>query len=870
MSSPHFRSVLACLFLALAASAFAQRLPDTVIPQHYALTLTPDLGKATFTGSEKIDVQLKVPQDSITLNAAEIHFADVAAEVNGRSLKATVSEDAQKQQATFTFPRTLPAGPLTLNIQYTGILNNELRGFYLSKTAKRNYAVTQFEATDARRAFPSFDEPAFKATFTITLIVAKGDTVISNTNTVSDTPGPTADQHTVRFATTPKMSTYLVAFLVGDFQCVSGQSDGVPIRVCATPDKVQYGRFAVSAAEYVLHYYNTWFGIRYPLPKLDLIAIPDFEAGAMENFGAITYRETDLLINEKTAPLSAKERVAEVVAHEMAHQWFGDMVTMQWWNNVWLNEGFANWMENKPVAAWHPEWHISQDVVAELNGTLNVDAQRVTRTIRANADTPDEIDQMFDAISYGKASAVLLMTENYEGEKTFRQGVHNYLQAHMFGNATAEDFWNAQAAVSHRPVDKILFSFVAQPGVPLLTFSEPEQGSVHVTQQRFFLDPEAKAASQQTWSIPVCFASGSRGNGCDVLTSAQQDLHTPSSPTLFPDAAGKGYYRYALPGALYEKIKANIETALTPEERISLLGDEWARVRANQQPVGDYLNLVSAVKDDPNAAVIDAAIGDSAAGPVYVINQRIATTPEEHQALAAWINRTFKPAWRRLGPPSPADSLDQQRLRAALFAALGNLGRDPDVIAEARHLSEQYLSDPAAVDPTLAHNALEIAAANGDAAFFDQLQHVYESSSDPQMQESALRLLAQFRNPALERRALEYAVSSKVRSQDAVFLISAPLRQNDTRQLAWDFIRQNWDKVEAQTTIGMGGRLIATTGFFCSAKAQDEVADFFSTHKVAASSRALQSARDNISDCIELRSDQGAKLQSWATAQAGQ
>ncbi len=859
------RSTLACLVLITAFSAFGQRLPDSVIPEHYALTLTPDLEKATFTGSEKIDVLLKRPQDSITVNAAEIHFFSVTAKVNRRPVNATVSEDAQKQQATFSFGQTLPAGPLTLSIEYSGLLNNELRGFYLSKTAKRNYAVTQFEATDARRAFPSFDEPAFKATFDITLIVDEGDTVISNTNIVSDMPGPAADKHTVRFATTPKMSTYLVAFLVGDFQCVSGQSDGTPIRVCATPDKVQYGHFAVSAAEYVLHYYNTWFGIRYPLPKLDLIAIPDFEAGAMENFGAITYRETDLLVDEKSASLDAKERVAEVVAHEMAHQWFGDMVTMQWWNNIWLNEGFANWMENKPVAAWHPEWHISQNVAADLNGTLNVDSQRVTRTIRSTADTPDEIDQMFDAISYGKASAVLLMTENYEGERTFRQGVHNYLQAHLFANATAEDFWNAQAAVSHRPVDKILSSFVSEPGVPLLTFSEPEHGSIQVTQQRFTLDPEAKAVNEQTWSIPVCFASAQKQNRCDVLTSPQQTLGTPSSPVLFPDAAGKGYYRYALPGKLYTRVVANIENALTPEERISLLGDEWARVRANQQPVGDYLNLVAAIRDDANPTVINAALGDSAAGPVYIINERIANTPAEHNSIAAWVNGTFEPAYRRLGPPSATDSLDTKRLRAALFAALGNLGRAPEVIAEARQLSDQYLSNPASVDPTLAQNALEIAAANGDAAFFGRLQHTYETSTDPQMQEDALRLLARFRNPDLERRALEYAVSNKVRSQDAVFLISAPLRQADTRELAWDFIRQNWDKVQAQITVGMGGRLIATTGFFCSAKAQDEVADFFATHKVAASSRALQGARDNISDCIELRSDQEPNLQEWVT-----
>jgi aminopeptidase N/puromycin-sensitive aminopeptidase len=862
MSFSQLRSTIACLFLIAAATAYSQRLPDSVIPEHYALTLTPDLKNATFTGSEKIDVLIKQPLDSITLNAAEIKFASITAELNGKKLKASVTEDDQKQQATFKFDKTLSAGRITLSIEYTGILNNELRGFYLSKTAKRNYAVTQFESTDARRAFPSFDEPAFKATFDVTLVVDKGDTAISNTNIVSDTPGPVVGEHTIRFATTPKMSTYLVAFLVGDFQCVSGQSDGTPIRVCATPDKVQLGNFALSAAEFVLHYYNDYFGIRYPMPKLDLIGLPDFEAGAMENFGAITYRETDLLIDEKTASVGEKKNVAEVVAHEMAHQWFGDMVTMRWWDNIWLNEGFATWMSNKPVAAWHPEWHIPEDVAAGLNATLDYDAQRVTRTIRAKADTPEEIEQMFDGISYGKAAAVLLMTENYEGAETFRKGVHNYLQAHMFSNATAEDFWNAQAEVSHRPVDKILSSFVSEPGVPLLNFSEPANGSVQVTQQRFFLNPQVKADSQQIWTIPVCFAG--HQEPCALLDSAQQSLPTPGSALFFPDAQGKGYYRYALPSDVYAKVVAGVETALSPEERISLLGDEWAGVCSNRDSVGDYLDLVTAVKDDSSAAVIDTATT-----PVFTIYRQIANIPEEQQALSAWVNRTFKPAYRRLGDPTAGDSPDKKELRATLLGVLGGIGHDPDVIAEAKQLAASYIQDPASVEPTLAQAAAAVAAANGDDAFFDELQRAYETSGNPQIQEYALHLLAQFRNPELQRRSLEYAVSGKVRNQDAIFQFLLPMYHPETRDIAWDFMRQNWDKVQAQITIAMGSYLIGGTGNFCSEEKRQEVVDFFATHKVAASGHALERAQNAIGDCIELRKDQEPKLAQWIAAQKG-
>ena len=464
-------ATLACLAFGTCHAARAQRLPTTVVPIHYTLSLTPDLKAATFSGEESIDIDVEQPTRTITLNAIEIEIQSATATFGcastapacGKNIdlgSPAISFDKEKQQVTFTFPNEIGKGILVLNIHYTGILNNELRGFYLSKTAHRNYAVTQFEATDARRAFPCFDEPAFKATFDISLVVDASDTAISNTAIAADTPGPGAGKHTLKFGATPKMSTYLVAFLVGDFKCQSAEQDGVALRVCATPDKVALAPFALDVARFALHYYDNYFGIHYPLKKLDLIGIPDFDAGAMENFGAITFRETALLIDPKTASIGAKRGVTVDITHEMAHQWFGDLVTMQWWDNIWLNEGFATWMENKATGAMHPEWAMPEEVAGDEQNTLNVDAQPTTRAIRAKADTPDEINQMFDSIAYDKAGDVLLMVENYLGEETFRKGVHAYLAAHEYGNATAEDFWNAQTAVSHKPVDKIMESLV--------------------------------------------------------------------------------------------------------------------------------------------------------------------------------------------------------------------------------------------------------------------------------------------------------------------------------------------------------------------------------------------------------------------------
>jgi aminopeptidase N len=846
-------AALFAALLTLASVAVAQRLPTSVTPEHYTLALEPDLATATFTGSESIDVKLAAPSNTITLNAAEITFKSVTA--GGQT--ATVTEDKDKEQATFTFPKALPAGPARLEIAYTGILNGQLRGFYLSKSDKRSYAVTQFEPTDARRAFPAFDEPAYKATFDVSLTVDQADTAISNTNIISDTPAK-GGKHTLRFATTPKMSTYLVAFLVGDFVCTSGESDGVPIRACATPDKLAMTPYAVKAATFVLHYYDTYFGIKYPMPKLDMIAIPDFEAGAMENFGAITYRETDFLIDEKTASDMQKQRVAEVVAHEMAHQWFGDMVTMQWWNNLWLNEGFATWMETKPVAAWHPEWNVPEQVAAQMNGTLDLDAARVTRTIRAEANTPDQINEMFDGITYQKGGAVLGMVENYLGEEVFRQGVHNYLQAHLFANATAEDFWNAQTANSHKPVDKLMSSFIAQPGEPLLTFSAPAGADSQVAQQRFFLSPSMKAPEAQSWDVPVCI----KGASCDLLASASGQVPTGSGGFFYANAGGKGYYRSSYPPEVYAKLLANVETGLTPEERISLVGDEWAQVRAEKQPIGASLDLAAAVKQDPSANVLNAATK-----PIASAIGRIADDRAEKDKLAAWVRATYEPVLEAQGMPAAGDTPAKRQLRNSLFQLVGIYGKSPKVIAEAKQITQIYLDNPAAVDPGLGSIAEAIAAQNGDAALFDELQKKFETPGNPQLQETSLQLLTAFRQPALVVRALDYAASGKVRNQDSIFVFASLLNNPDTHDVAWNYIQQNWSKVQAQITTMMGGYLVGAAGSFCSAQRSVEVEHFFAGHKVPASERALAQAKNQISDCIELRAAQGPNLEKWLAGQ---
>ena len=380
-----------------------------------------------------------------------------------------MTTDAKGETATLTVPERLAEGQATIQIAYTGILNDKLRGFYISKANGRKYAVSQMEATDARRAFPSFDEPIYKATYDISMTVPAGDTAISNGRIVSDTPGPTPGTHTLTFARTPRMSSYLVALLVGDFVCREGASDGTPIRVCSTPDKRELTGFALEAATQQLKFYNDYFGIKYPFGKLDIIGVPDFSAGAMENIGAITFRERLLLIDPATASIGAKKRVAGIISHEIAHQWFGDLVTMKWWDDIWLNEGFATWMANKPLAAWKPEWRVDLDDAADTQDALGIDALKSTRAIRMKVETPDEINEVFDGIAYQKTAAVLRMIETYVGSEAFRKGVASYLKKYSYSNAAGEDFWSEVARVTGKPVDRIMRSFVDQMGAPVLS-----------------------------------------------------------------------------------------------------------------------------------------------------------------------------------------------------------------------------------------------------------------------------------------------------------------------------------------------------------------------------------------------------------------
>jgi aminopeptidase N len=848
--------------LLCAAPASAQRLTTTIVPEHYALWFAPDLEQEHFRGRETIRVNVRAATRSVTLNAAEITFGDVTITAGGRTQTAQVTLDPKAETATFTVPQEIPVGAASIQIGYSGILNDKLRGFYLSRANGRKYAVTQMEATDARRAFPSFDEPEFKATFELSLMVDANDTVISNGAQLSDTPGPEPGKHTLTFATTPKMSTYLVAMLVGDFVCRSGSSDGTPIRVCSTPDKLGLTAFALEAAEQQLAFFNNYFGITYAFGKLDIVAVPDFAAGAMENAGAITFRERLLLIDPKTASLGSQKSVAGIISHEIAHQWFGNLVTMKWWDDIWLNEGFATWITSKPIAEWRPDWKVDLDDAADTQGALGLDALQTTRAIRIHVETPDEINEVFDGIAYEKTAGVLRMVEGFVGPEAFRKGIAAYLKKYAYSNAAGEDFWSEMARVTGQPLDRIFKGYIEQAGVPLISVQTKCTGAnteITLRQERFSGSPKPAAApSSELWALPVCFKTNGAPQ-CQVLEERQQTMQAPGCNSVFANADARGYYFTEYTPETVRTLAKNAG-GLKPVERIGLLGDEWWMVRSGRHDIDVYLDLAGSLASDDTAAVVDALAGRLAAIGDDIV------PPGQRAQYHAWVRERFAPALDALGWPGDRGDTDERHSRRAqLVSILGLTGDNPAVQQRARQLAQQYIADPSTLPGTLAGSVLRIAALGGDAALYDAyLGQLKKLSAQPDDYYRFFDALTWFRDPALTKRTLAFALSPEVRTQDTGTLLGNLIARRWSRDAAWSFVRSQWPTLTQKlgTFQGIPG-IIGATGSFCSTAAAAEVRQFFEKNPVPSSERTLRQALERIDNCAALAARQSPAVGKW-------
>ena len=862
------RLVLAvALLTAWSGIAPAQRLSRVAIPEHYDIHLSPDFTTDTFGGQVSIRVRLSAEVRSITLNAAEIDFHEATIAAGGTTQAAAVTLDGDKQTATLTVPRPIPAGTAVIAIRYTGRLNDQLRGFYLSGANNREYAITQLEATDARRAFPSFDEPAMKATFAMTATIDTRDTAISNGRLLSDTPGPGAGKHTLKFATTRRMSPYLVALAVGDWECISGGADGIPVRICGTPNHKDDFEFALETTEFALRYFNRYFTIKYPFDKLDVIAVPDFSAGAMENTGAIIFREQFLVTPSDGGTLESRKRTSQFIAHEVAHQWFGDLVTMAWWDDIWLNEGFATWMEFRPMQESRPEWLGPLEEVRDTQRAMALDALRATRPVRTAVETPDEINQVFDAIAYQKAASIIRMVEGYVTPARYRDAINTYLKKFAFANATGEGLWTTIAAATGKPVDRVFKSFITQGSMPLVNVdTRCAGGRTELTLSQRPMSAAVPATT--TWDIPVCYKRG-RGNtvqpsACTLLSAGTQAARLEGcSSWIFANVDSRGYYRSAYHADNLRALGEALERgALTPMEQTTLVEDLWALVSIGEQRIADYLSLSNQLVKGRLSPVIATALWR-----LNYISEWIVDEPTR-PTFEAWVRDTIRPLMDRLGwAPAAGEAEEMSSLRSAVIFTMGNAGRDRGVLREAQRLAVLHVTGSAMLHPSVADTVLQIAAIEGDAALYNQYVSRMEASSTAGDKLRYLAALAFFRDPALVARTLGHATSANIRTQDAPTLIRRLLQRPAASAATWTHLKTNWESVERSYGIFQGiPRVVEGLQHLCDTASKDDVARFFDAHPVAGTSRALQQSMESIDRCVAMKAAQGKNLAEFLAA----
>jgi aminopeptidase N len=567
-----------------------------------------------------------------------------------------------------------------------------------------------------------------------------------------------------------------------------------------------------------------------------------------------------------------KKLVASVIAHEMAHQWFGDLVTMQWWDYKWLNEGFATWMSNKPVAAWKPEWHVQLDAVSRDLSSLDQDSLVNTHPIHQRADTPAEIMELDDSITYGKTAAVLEMMESYLGAEPFRAGVNLYLRRHSYANATASDFWNAETEVSGKPADKIMPAWIEQAGAPILTVQTKCLGKsekVILEQQRYFYDrSKLDAGSAELWQIPLCLKAPSSASptsgACKLLAKKQESFTVQGcSPWIYVNANAKGFFRVSYNTAAIQSMAKVAERALSPAERLLLLSDVWASVAVEHEPIGDYLELASGLGTEQSSAVLKELLQRL----TYIRDYVVSDGDREHYDL--WVRQLLAPMAQNVGwAGKPGELDDQTTVRAELLDALGGMALDPQAQAFAQKLANQYLDDPDSVDHGIAAVALRVASHMGDEALYNKIMQKIQSTGTPEAYFTEISALVSFSEPQLVERTLEYAISAQARSQDAVIVIFKVMENPDAAKQAWSFVQENWSSIEKLGGPFAGGLIVRATGGFCDPGMRDEVQAFFTSHPAPAAERTLKQSIEQMNYCVDLKTQQRSQLASWLASRS--
>ena len=852
------------------------KLPKQVVPTKYSIRIIPDIEKLTFTGSETVKLNVHARVRELVLNALELEIT--GASVDDKKLpQSAVKIDKSNELLTLTLPSELATGDHTLTLSFSGKINQQGQGLFYMRyqeqgtDAKKIALGTQFEATDARRFFPCWDEPSFRARFQLTAVVPQSWIAVSNMPIESETKinNPEiigAGGKEVRFATTPSMASYLNVFVAGELDLIEMTAAGTQIRVIATKGKTEWGRYALESTAQILEYYNDYFGIPYPLPKLDQIAIPGGFGGAMENWGGITYYETGLLFDPEKSSAATRQGIYEVIAHETAHQWFGDLVTMAWWDNLWLNEGFASWMGTKCTAHFNPQWEVWLEKNTPRDPTrrtgiskeleMEGDARSTTHPIQQPIANEAEANSAFDDITYRKGQAFLLMLESFLGENTFRDGIRRYMAAHKYSNSTTADLWNALRQASDKPVGEIAAGWTEQPGFPVVKVKRDGE-NVSLTQERFTIHfPNAPALQ---WKIPLTYLLvGDAKPQTRLMTQKIDKLRNiPVDRAVKLNADGAGNYRVEYNEPLW-KLLLDALPKLSVADRVNLLGDAWAFVQANRAPLSTYFDLIEKLP-----AGIELAEREQIINAFDYIN-RLLIGNAAREKFQNYARSILRPNFDQLGwEPRKDETPRAALLRASLIEALGDLN-DQEIVAGCRERFQKYIADPGSIVPDLRASVFRVVGHYADDPTWSKLRELGLKTTSTEEKQNYYEALAAAGDPKLVVKSLQISLTDELPTSRAVFLVGKVARDSDHPDLAWDFAKANMKALLSKTdAVGINRYAPSLFMFFSEESRADELKAYAKTNLPPTSAKEVAKAVDEIQFRSEFKKRLANQLSTW-------
>jgi aminopeptidase N len=837
------------------------RLPDTATPLAYDLSLWVDPTLPTFHGTTEIAIDVPAATRHVVLHGRDLTVTRAQASAGTATFRAWAAirlahGGVVPEELVLTFDRPLPAGKAQLRIDYTAPFAADLAGLYRVQENGQWYAYSQFEATDARRAFPCFDEPRYKTPFRVRIHAPQGMMALSNAPPAS--PPPTAAE-AVTFAATPPLPTYLVAFAVGPFDVLAGQDGEVPIRVVTTRGRSGLAGLALETAESLLGQLADYFDMAYPYPKLDLVAVPDFGAGAMENPGLVTFRDTILLVDRERATTSIRRTQASVIAHEFAHQWFGDLVTMQWWDDLWLNEGFATWAAAKMVDRWKPSFGASLEQVAGAQGVMDLDALESARAVREPVHSTAEAREAFDGITYDKGAAVLRMIESWLGPDTFRRGIQHYLEENAWKTARADDLFKAIDFVSAQHVAPLAAAFLDQPGVPEVltswTCSGPSAGKLELRPSEWRPLGEERHDGPRSWTLPVCVVSDTQKAKSCFTVNGEPIARSlgPSCPSwVYPNAAQAGYYRFVLDRPKLVTLASNARS-LGPAERLGLVSNAWAGVRQGAITARTLLDVLPAFDADGSRLVVDQVVSALAGIDWALVDDG------SRAAFRRYVASRLGARKRSLGwedkKPSPDD--DRALERRTVVWALGELAEDPATLDEAERYAARWLRDPSSVPGDIATLAVPLASKRAGAARLAELRAAARAATTPQDRTIALRAMGMFDDPFVLRDALDVVlVPDEIKLSEIRYVLGEATHRRETYDIVYAWERKSWAQLRARLPGSFGAAmLVDVAGAMCASAARDDARSFFvpATSGLEGVKRPLDEALERAGLCVALR-----------------